>query len=343
MPRNKSSATSYEVTVGGKMFSQPRRDGLQQLVIEDHVDMVSMLTLRVGGAEKQPDWGFKIGDVVEAKLGSGNESIFKGEVTAIEPDFQVMGSSSMTIRALDHMHRLGRGRKTRFWENRKDSDVVEEVGAECDLAVEADPTEEMIPYILQRNESNVAFLKRIAARNNFLLTVEQGKLSFKKASFQGASKAIQMGENLRSVRMSFNSMDQVQKVVVRGWDIKKKMEVVGTAVAGEVERIGGGDLGADQAACFGESVAYVTDIPVSSQRVANQIAKAELERLARQFCRGSAAVQGDDALRAGTMVEFGGLSDGLNGKVYVVSSRHVISNRTGYTTEFRFCSNTMGS
>jgi phage protein D len=339
----KSTAVSYEVQIGNTKFTQPDRDGLQQLVIEDHVDMVSMLTLRAGGAEEQPEWKFKIGDEVEAKLGAGDQPVFKGEVTAIEPGFQVGGISTITIRALDHVHRLGRGRKTRFWENRKDSDVVKEVGAECQLGVEADETNNTIPYILQRNESNVAFLKRLAARNNFLLVVDNNALHFKRASFQGSTKAITMGDNLRDMRMSFNSIDQVQQVVVRGWDIKKKQEIVGTASTGDIEKIGGGALGADQAACFGESVAYITDIPVSSQQVANAIAKSELERLARQFCRGSATIQGDDSLRAGTMVEFAGLSKGFNGKFYVVSSRHVVSNRAGYSTEIRFCSNTMGS
>ncbi len=340
---DKSTATSYQVTIGSRQFTQPSRDGLQQLVIEDHVDMVSMMTLRVGGAEEQPEWNFKIGDLVEAKVGKGDQTMFNGEVTAIEPGFQVDGTTSMTIRALDNVHRLGRGRKTRFWELRRDSDVVQQVGQECQLQVEADATDHLIPYILQRNESNVAFLKRLAARNNYLLGVENNVLHFKRASFQGSTKTITMGENLRDMRMSFNSVDQVQQVVVRGWDIKQKQEIVGVASTGDIEKIGDGELGAEQAACFGESVAYITDIPVSSQRVANAIAKSELERLARQFCRGSATVQGDDSLRAGTMVEFGGLSAGFNGKFYVVSSRHVVSNRAGYSTEIRFCSNTMGS
>ena len=152
-----------------------------------------------------------------------------------------------------------------------------------------------------------------------------------------------MGENLRSLKFSFNSMDMVQKVVVRGWDPKTKSEVVGTATPGDLVPIGGGEIGTDIAACFGESIAYLTDIPVTNQIAATGIAKAELDRLARQFCRGSAAVQGDEKVRAGTMVEFAGLPEGQNGKYFVLATRHIISSRTGYTTELTFCSNTMRS
>lgn len=337
------SATSYKVSCGSTEFKQDGNDGLQRLVIEDHQDTCDMLTLQVGGTENQPTWGFKIGDTCEAQVGSGSTNLFKGEIVAMEPGFQVEGIASMTVRCLDHAHRLGRGRKTRFWEDKKDSDVAQEVGAECGLSVDADATEETHPYILQRNESNIAFLKRLAARNNFLCTVRDGKLQFKKATFSGGSTKVEMGKSLRSVRFSFNSMDMVQQVVVRGWDIKKKEEVVGQATTGDITAIGGGQKGADVAGAFGSAIAYVTDVPVTSQSMANAIAKAEMERMARQFCHGTGSIQGNDAVRASSMVEFAGLANNLDGKYYVIGSRHVVSNRTGYTTEFTFCSNTFGS
>jgi phage protein D len=336
-----SGAIKYEITIGGTTLKQSMQDALQMAVVEDHVDMVSMCTVRVGGAEGQPSWDFTMGDKVEVKL--DGQAMFAGEVVSMEPGFQIEGTSSMTVRAMDQTHRLGRGRKTRFWEETTDSDVANEVGAESGLSVDCDPTDESMPYILQRNESNMAFLKRLAARNNFQLRVEDGTLLFKKATFDGSSKTVKMGENLRSMRMSFNSSDQVQKVVVRGWDIASKQEIVGQCEAGSVAPIGGGDLGASQCGVFGESTAYITDVPVSSQAMANQIAMAEMERFARQFCHGSCSVRGDSSVRAGSMVDFSGLPKGQNGKFYVIATRHIISVRTGYTTELTFCSNTSGS
>ena len=84
-------------------------------------------------------------------------------------------------------------------------------------------------------------------------------------------------------------------------------------------------------------------MPVFSQAAAKEIAKVEMNRLSRQFGRGSATVQGDDSIRAGTMVEVEGLQEGNNGSFFVLSSRHIVSNRTGYTTEFSFCTNTQGT
>jgi phage protein D len=337
-------AASYVISIGSATLRQTESDAMQMATIENHVDMVSMATVRVGGAEGQPSWKFSIGDPVEIEV--DGQKLFSGEVIAMEPGVQIEGTSSMTLRAMDKTHRLGRGKQTRFWNDKKDSDVAQEVGGESGLSVDADDTGETLPYILQRNESNIAFLKRLAARNNFQLRVDGDQLLFKRENFQGQAVSIKMGGDdgrLRSMRMSFNSSDQVQKVVVRGWDPSSKQEIVGTATSGDVTAIGGGDVGADSAAVFGESTAYITDVPVNSQAMANQIARAEMERHARQFCRGSCSVAGDPSIRAGTMVDFSGLPQGQNGKFYVVASRHIISVRTGYTTEMTFCSNTMGS
>ena len=337
------TATSYKVTIGGRTFSQDSSDGLEHLVIEDHVDMVEHMTVRLAGNEGQPNWEINIGDTVEAKLGAGEVVLFKGEVTGLEPSWTVDGLMNLTVRCLDNAHRLARGRKTRFFESKKDSDVAQTVGAESGLSVEADATEETHDYILQRNESNLAFLKRLAARNNYQLAVDEGKLIFKKAALSGSPTKLEMGKNLRSMRMGFNTMEQVTKVIVRGWDIRKKEEIVGTATTGDIETIGGGSLGASVASKFGEHTAYITDVPVASQSMANEVAKAEMNRLARQFAKGSATVDGNDGLRAGTVVEFSGLNPNHNGKFYIISTRHIISPSQGYLTELTFCSNTLGS
>lgn len=340
-----SSVPSYKITIGeGRTFEQPESDGVQSIVIEDHVDMISMLTVRLGGTEGEPEWSFNIGDEVEARVGEGDILLFKGQVVALEPGFTMDGGTTLTVRALDPLHKLGRGRNTKFWENVKDSDIVSEIGVDCGLQVEAEATDATMPYVLQRNETDIAFLKRLAARNNYTLRVEQGKLKFQKSQYSGTENAVSLGGNLRSLRVSFNSVDQVSEVVVRGWDIAAKAEVVGTATTGDLSKVGGGDLGCEVAdAAFGASTAYITDVPVSTQDQANAIALAELERLARQFARGTGTISGNDQVRAGTVVNLDGIAAPFNGAYYVLASRHIISPRTGYTTEFTFCSNTFGS
>ena len=342
MAQTHQTTAGYNVTVGSTTFKQQQPNGMLQLVVEDHVDMSSVCQITVSTAEAQPTGSYGIGDKVSVKLTS-EESIFDGEVVSIRHSFQAQGTSSIVLEAIDHIHRLGRGRKTRFWNDMTDSDVVKEVAAEAQLEVDAEGTTETHSYILQRNESNVAFLKRLAARNDFQLRVEPGKILFKTAETGGQTTQIAAGAGLISMSVNYNSAELVQEVVVRGWDIKTKKEIVGKATAADVAAIGQGGKGGEHASVFGEATAYITDIPISSQSAADQVAKAEMERIARRFCKGKCSIIGDDSVRAGTVIEFSNIGSSLGGKFYVISTRHMIAPSSGYRTEVSFCSNSDGS
>lgn len=336
------TATSFTLTLGGTDMTQANNTGLDTLIFEDHVDMVSMVTVRLSQIGEEGDMPCAIGDELKLTMGTSGTEVFQGEIVGMEPAFSGKGGASLTIRALDKVHRLGRGRKTRVFEDMKDSDVVSSVGGDAGLSVDADTTDETLPYILQRNESDIAFLKRLAARNNFILRIADGKLAFKKPQFEGSGYAVKMGENLKDFRVNYNTASLVQNVVVRGWDPEAKEEIVGEATAGDVDQIGGGTLGVDTASAFGDSTAYVTDVPVSSQSGADAVAKAEMNRIARQFARGTATIAGNETVRAGTMVTFSGIKAAVNGTCFVIGTRHTISAGTGYTIELTFCSTSEG-
>ena len=274
----------FEVQIGSATFTHNQSNGLLSVIMEDHVDMASVCSVTVSTAENQRTQSYKIGDKVSIKI-QKSEELFSGELVAIDHSFQGKGTSSVILKCLDHSHRLARGRQTRFWTDMKDSDVVSEVGAESQLGVEVDATSETHKYILQRNESNLGFLKRLAARNNCQLRVEPGKLLFKKSDGGGYTYNLSTDTGLISLNMSYNSADMVQNVVVRSWDITTKKEIVGKASASDVQKIGSGEGGAQAASIFGEQTAYITDVPVTTQEMADELAKAEMERIARRFGR----------------------------------------------------------
>jgi len=175
--------------VGGETFQSGQSDGLISVVVEDHVDMACVCMVTISTGLNQSKRTFTIGDKVKAFM-HAEDDLFHGEVISIDHSFQPKGGSVLILRCIDNSHRLGRGRKTRFWNDMKDSDVAREVGEECQLQVECEDSPETHKYILQRNESNLSFLKRLAARNNFQLRVEPEKLIFKPAELGGTPRKI---------------------------------------------------------------------------------------------------------------------------------------------------------
>jgi hypothetical protein len=257
----------YKLTISSDSFTQSDASGLVSLVVEEHVDMIGMLVCRFSASESL---SYQIGD--EVKLSVGDEEVFTGFITALEPSMSVGSGAFATLRAMDPLYKLTRGRKTKQYDEMTDSDAAKQVLGDAGLSASADSTSPTHEYILQRNESDMAFLKRLAARNNFMLRMVDGKASFIKAQYSGNGTEFEFNASdsgdqapLVSVNMAYTSTDQVQKVTVRGWDYNKKEEIVGTSTASDVDKIGDGKLGLDVCSTFGDATAYVTDVPVSDQ------------------------------------------------------------------------------
>ena len=127
------SAPSYKVNVAGSEFKQSAPKGLRSVVVENHVDMAALSTIIVGLGESDPGYSFEIGDPVEVAMMEDSVPLFKGELVSVEYSYNISGPPSVLLRAIDHVHRLGRGRHTRFWEKKTDEDVAKEVGGECSI------------------------------------------------------------------------------------------------------------------------------------------------------------------------------------------------------------------
>jgi uncharacterized protein len=334
----------YTLTITSDAYTQSDSSGLVSIMVEEHVDMIGMLVCRFSASD---GLAYQIGD--EIKLSVGDEEVFAGFITALEPSMSVGDGAFATLRAMDPLYKLTRGRKTKQYDEMTDSDAAKQVLSDAGLSADADSTSPTHEYILQRNESDMAFLKRLAARNNFMLRMVDGKACFKKAQYSGNGTEYEFNNTsgdeqapIVSVNMTYTSADQVQEVVVRGWDYNKKEEIVGTATSSDVDKIGDGELGLDVCSTFGDATAYVTDVPVTDQSLADALASSELNRLSRQFLRGSARLQGVGVgLRAGAMVTFKGLPSACNGRFFIISTRRAWGT-AGVTIDIRFCSNTAG-
>ena len=344
MANTQKNALTYDLKVSGKSYSQNSTGGVASVVVEEHVDMIGMLVMRVSASE---DWTYKIGDDVTLKV--EKEEVFSGTLTGLEPSFSVETGPALTLRAMDPLYKLTRGRKTRQFDKMSDSDAVKKVLSDAGLSASVDTTSPKHEYILQRNESDMAFVRRLAARNNFMLRMEKGKACFKKAQYSGNGMEIEIAQDsnkptIQSLEMKYSAADQVQEFVVHGWDYNKKEQIVGKATSSNVDKIGDGELGLKICGSMGKATAYVTDVPVTNHSLAEVMAKSELNRLSRQFLRGTARLRGGIGVdvRAGAMITFKGLPAKYNGRFFVVSTRRSWS--TGGTfLDVQFCSNCAGT
>jgi phage protein D len=297
---------------------------------------IAQITLGMGS---DAAWSsYKIGDPVEVKVGGSSTKIFVGVIT----EFRFVwrhGVRTFSIVAMDPLCKLAASRQTKTWENVKDSDVASSVISEggCTAGV-VDSTNDTNKWVFLRNESYLFFLKRLAAKNGFVLLANEGKVDFKKASFSDNPVEVTRDD---VVLLDFNWATQVvpPDLTVYGWDYVAKEKVEGTGSSGDITTIGGGKNAVSETGTIWQKSSYVSDVMVSSQTGAKDMAVGEINRHARNAVRGRAIVQGNGSLHAGVKVTFSEMGTGLNPEAYVLSSRHTV-DENGFVTEIHFCSNT---
>src|SRR5215471_15169677 len=127
-----------DVLINGTPVSAAVLSYVADVVVDDSVELPSMFSLVMTSSDAQEQgtpWVdnedlFAVGNVVEIKMGDvGNlASLITGEITALEPEFVTSRLPVLTVRGYDRRHRLQRGRKTRTFLQKKDSDIAKQIG-----------------------------------------------------------------------------------------------------------------------------------------------------------------------------------------------------------------------
>jgi uncharacterized protein len=323
---------------------------IKTMVVDLDLDHPDMCVLTLANTSTLFSNQVKLGDEVEVKIGGeGGAPIFKGEVVGVEPLYKTGADSQCIVRAFNRMHRLLRGRKSRTFLERKDSDIAQTVASDNGLTAQVDATSVAHPHVYQHNQTDLEFLRQRAARIGYEILVEDKTLHFRKPRADRDS-GIELRLNdpaashmLKSFSPRLSSAGVVSEVEVRGWDPERKQEIVARAQAQQSSL--GKTIGAKVTEQpFGQKVTFAVDVPVTSVEEAKALAEAHLRNLLMDYISGDGTLMGSPDLRPGIVVKVTvnpqDAGDRFNGKYVVVGASHRYKHSEqgkggGYTTAIR--------
>jgi phage protein D len=284
------------------------------------------------------DTTFAVGNSIEIRLGYAGdlEPVFAGEITALEPQFNAGQLPNLTVRGYDRRHRLQRGCNTRTFLKQKDSAIAAQIAQEAGLTSEVTDTEVIHDYVLQADQTDLAFLQARARQIQYEVIVEGKKLLFRPVgNAASAILTLTLEDDLLEFAPRLSAAGQVSHTSVRGWNFKEKKEIVGKATAGnEVSTMGGQRSGARLSqTAFGKATEQVSDRPVATKAEADQRAVALLNRDVLMLVTGEGICQGRTDLRAGKVIKIDRIGKRFSGEYYVTSASHRYSSG-GYYTHF---------
>lgn len=270
---------------------------------------------------------FVPGKKVEIQLGyrSQNESVFKGIV--VKHGIKVRKSGSLLIvECRDEAVKMTSGVKSRYFSDKKDSDIMEEIIASHELQKEVTTTTPDLKEVVQYESTDWDFLLCRAEANGQVVLVEDGKITVAPPVTSGDPVvAVRYGATLLELDAEIDARWQSKGIKASSWNATDQ-EVI-EAEATEPSTTGNGNL----------TPAVLADViggDAYEIRHGGKLGQPELqawadgrllkERLAKM--RGRARFQGFAGVAAGNLIEVTGIGERCEGNLYVSGVRHTVAD-----------------
>ncbi len=348
MPEETSLASQVSIKVDGNEVQSDTMGKLAAVMVDQHAFLPAMFTIRFYDADLSiTDSGpFNLTKPVEiAAKDADNNSIIliKGEITALEPEFGENMIPEFVVRGYDQTHRLFRETRSRAFVNVKDSDLAQQIAGGLGLQMQVDATQTVYDHVWQSNQTDLGFLMQRAWRIGYECYIDDQKLYFRKPpNDEQAAITLGWGQDLKKFTPRMTLSEQVDEVVVRGWDAKEKREIVGRADTGSlypaIEEDKNGQAWAHD---FGTGKKIVVDQPVVSQAEADVLAAARLDEISGAFVDAEGMATRRPDIRAGKKVKLENLGNRFSGEYLVTSAVHHYTPE-GLTTHFRVSGSRLG-
>ena len=350
-----------KIKVAGSELAKEIMDQLEKLTVEQHAQLPDRFLIRISDDDFAIMDGdrFKVGNEVEIKAegedllthASFSEVLIKGEITGVQPIFDSDGEPSLVVHGSTRDHRLYRGTKTRTYGDANPTgagitleNVVNTIVQETDGLTGKDvDTSELSSvkfcYLIQWNQSDMAFLRQLARQVGYVCYVDDGKLYFKKPAPSSDAVELTWGDNLRSFQARINLSEQVDKAVAKGWDPDTKQSVEGslnTATDGVYPEIGLGTTGDKLAkeSFGGGAELSLSDPTIRTVDEAKSIARGLWREMSSGFMEAEGVAYSTPKIKAGKWVDVKGIGERYSGKYWISSAVHDFT-ADGVKTTFR--------
>ncbi len=340
MPGEEQHIDQILIKIGGKDLPTEMMDLLYFAEVENTLYLPSMFTLRFydDDFEMMDSDLIMLAAEIEIWMGRGADAeikcVFKGEITALEPEFNEDSVALFVVRGYDIRHRLTKTH-TQTFVKMTDSDIVTKLIQAVGIPTgKVDSTPIVRDHLFQDNLSDLAIIQMLALRNGFELAVnEAGKLNFCLVAPKPLVLELKWRTNLRSFRPRLTLAQQVKEVEVRSWDRKQKRLIVAVGMpSSSVPKIGAANM-ASKDKTYPTSKFIEGRVPVVNQKDAERLSKALAAQIGSSFAEAEGLALGDPDLMPGVSVKIADIGKRFGGEYTVSSTRHMYLG-TGYDTQF---------
>jgi phage protein D len=295
---------------------------------------------------------------------NGNDELKRmltGEISTMSPNFPASGGSTLTVRALNLLHRFRTQQETKAFFDKQDTEIAQELIGDIasdlskkipQLTLQMDDdeveenlaNEENIPYLEMHNQYPIVFLMQRARDIGYELFLEEQGTNQQRTvivhyletdAVVRNTYVVEWGKSLISFQPTLQTANQVSDLTVIGWNPQTKQQIKVQVTRQDLAKEGIIDptaLNITESELSQKSE-FVVDHPVQSQAEARMIALKRMRQIAQGLVEARGKTVGVPDLRSGCKLQIAGLGKRFNGTYLVTSTTHTIGEG-GYTTDF---------
>lgn len=333
---------TYTIKVDGEPLS--RSVNIVSIAVSNEVNRIPTAIIQVldGNPAKEDfpvsneDWLIP-GKEIEIFTGfrSEEESIFKGIIIKHSIKIRPEASPQLIIECKDKAVKLTIDKRNRYFEDKKDSEAIEEILGERTVDADIEATTEAHKELVQFNCTDWDFIQTRAEMNGMFCITDAGKISVKKPALteEPVLEAL-FGSTILDFDAEMDSRWQYSSVETSAWDAGDQQMLKTTAEEPGVKEIG--NLPATDLAAISEIENYQLHHSGSlSNGQLQQWANAALLKSRLAKIRGRAKFAGTALVKPGTLIKVSGVGDRFNGDVFVSGVRHDVKSGN-WTTHVQF-------
>jgi phage protein D len=297
---------------------------------------------------------------VELRMGYRDDlrTMLTGTFTTIEPTFPASGAPTLTVRGLNVLHQLRRKPYSYAWENKRDSEIAQELATLRDpdsgrkrfpLPIEIDDNalgrEPVLPYVAQDNVTDIDFLMVRALERGYVVFVKPedpdrgteetlyfGPSEGRRGRVRDVTYELAWGKSILELKPTLTTANQVRSVTVRGWDRNRKEPIEKKVDLDDPELNRNQDLYELLQVCDPRDDVVVNE-PVFTPAQAERKARDLLRERQKGMVQVTGKTIGLPDVRAGQVVAITGIGARFSGLYFVTATTHTIDD-SGYVTEF---------
>ncbi|MGZ6532628.1 MAG: type VI secretion system tip protein VgrG [Bacteroidia bacterium] len=337
----KTEVSSFRILIDGVQLED--KYGVSAIMVNKTVNKIPFAQLVIidGDVSKQDfpassSEVFVPGKKVTIKMGydSLDKKVFEGII--IKHSIQMQGNSMfLTVELRDEAVKLTVGRKNKFFENKLDSAIMEEVlgGFAGTVMPTTTLQEEMVQYFC----TDWDFVLSRADVNGMLVFVEDGKVNVKKPLLSVPPKiSVVFGANVYEFEAEMDARDEYASIEASSWNDATRQVVKKKSTPP--------NLGVEEGNPTGKKLSDVIGLSQFALQHSGQVKDTELEawasakllrsRMAK--IKGRAKIDGYTDIKPGDMLGIDQFSKRFNGIAFVSAVTHQLSGDLSFTTDIQF-------